>query len=1088
MYDPTTAQKIMTTPKLKGLDNDNLPDILSRMFAEIVSTRFSLRDQKLGDSELVESEAWARRLAYTNEALVAAHPDRNNKTSAAFVGATAHQLVYQIKSLRSTEYSESFLTYDGISSDIAAMLLFLIGQSPADASEVASQLNSSNDTHAKGALIHRLKLLGLGQVGKILNQESIDPIVSPEENIGEQAVAVLYNRISEGISYLAEHLAGSNKSLQDPIVIFENVKSLSAPEEEYTDDFFTKGTRLTVFPGPFHLASLLTSVASSLLDRAIAKIKPPSGVNNQLWYSSLREIASTRPYLWPNHQKAISEGYLEPGVSAVVAYPTGAGKSTISQLKINTALLLNKKAIFLAPTHALIAQTVKDLRLSLPKANIKGKRADEIDLLNELETLPNILVLTPEACLLLIYKDPLYFQDVGVLVFDECHLIHPRDAKDRRSIDAMLCLLNFVRVANNSDIILQSAMLKNTGEIAEWLEELIGRKTLDLSMEWKPTRQLRGCVVYEKKQLDQLNQMLRKEKLSSKTIGVPKSVEKKLFAKPYGFFSVQQTWQSKKRNDYSFLPFHKDAVPLSANKFWKLTPNSGVLSASLAVSAALSGVKTLIFAPEIPRAVSISNKAAELLGNTIIELNEEERRLYQLALDEMGHKSQLYILVNNGCLNSRAAVHHGQLIPEERLLIESLYKRDSGLSILSATPTLGQGMNLPSELVIISDDSRFDQERGGRSVLEAQDLLNAAGRAGRAGQNATGMVIVIPGQVTGLNDSENQIGQRWANLREIFSQSDQCLTLDDPITAVMDNIHAQSDNSGDLERYLVSRLASTDSESSSTILLSKTFAAFKKRKKLDSEWIDSRTQSALSLLGDVEEMTQFDREIRDISSSLGLPEDILHDLKNDITVCIDTLDLSIFGWCSWIFNWLEQHPEYFARIFRLEDLEYQFGSSLRSCETDTERAIFAIPLLKRLLAEWMEGQPLNKMQESLPNAPREKKKSTGARKFVIRLIPTIAHFFGAPALLLSNSGQETANKTVTVSSSLKRVGHCVRSGYSTLELSALGIIMSHSNLSRREMHQLFEDIKLYISPGNDHETWEETISRVSHAAIAYNLH
>lgn len=1085
MYDSTTAQKIMSTPRLKGLDNENLPDTLSRMFAEIVSARVSLRDEKLDDYELADSEAWARRLADTNEALVATHPDRKNKISAAFVGATAHQLVYQIKSLRSPEPTESFLTYDGISSDIAAMLLFLIGQSPADASEIASQLSINNHHDNEAALIYRLKLLGLGKVGEIINQESIEPIEPPEEDIGERAVVALYHHIFEGVGYLAENLARSS-SVKDPIAIFDNVKALSAPQEEHSDEFFPQGTRLTVFPGPFHLASLLTSVASSLLDRAVVNINPPSGVNSQLWHSSLRRIASTRPYLWPNHQKAIGEGYLEPGVSAVVAYPTGAGKSTISQLKINATLLLNKKAIFLAPTHALVAQTARDLRASFPKVNIKGKRAEEFNLQSELEDLPDILVLTPESCLLLIYTDPLYFEDVGLLVFDECHLIHPRDTKDRRSIDAMLCLLNFVRVAESSDIILQSAMLKNTGEISEWIGELVGRKTLDLSMEWKPTRQLRGCVVYEKNQLDQLNKILQKEKASAKTKNVPKSIEKKLLAKPYGFFSIQQTWQSKKRSDYSFLPFHKDAVPLSANKFWRLTPNSGVLSASLAASAALSGVKTLIFSPEIPRAVSISNKASELLEETAIELNEEERRLYQLAVDEMGEESQLYILIKDGFLNSRAAVHHGQLIPEERQLVESLYKRDSGLCILAATPTLGQGMNLPSELVIISDDSRFDQDRGVRSVLEAQDLLNAAGRAGRAGQNATGMVIVIPGKVTGLNDSENQIGQRWANLREIFSQSDQCLTLDDPITAVMDNIHAQSDNSGDLERYLVSRLENADSESGPAISLSKTFAAFRKRKNEDFEWIDSRTQSALSLLGNVEEMTELDRRIRDISSSLGLPEDILHDLNDDILIFLDSSNFSISEWCSWIFNWLEQHPFHFTRIFRLEDLEYQFGSSFRNCETAQERASYAIPLLKKLLTGWMEGQPLNKMQESLPEASREKKKSTGARKFVIRLIPTIAHFFGAPALLLSNAGQEMADRTI-LTPFIEKISYCIRSGYSSLELSALDSIMPYPRLSRRETHRLFRNIEPYLSPRNSSETWEETKNRVSHAVLAYNL-
>ena len=78
-------------------------------------------------------------------------------------------------------------------------------------------------------------------------------------------------------------------------------------------------------------------------------------------------------------------------------------------------------------------------------------------------------------------------------------------------------------------------------------------------------------------------------------------------------------------------------------------------------------------------------------------------------------------------------MHHGQLLREERHLVESLFKRSGALSVLTATPTLGQGMNLPAELVIIAEGSRYNEKRNRREVMEAQDLLNAAGRAGRAG-------------------------------------------------------------------------------------------------------------------------------------------------------------------------------------------------------------------------------------------------------------------------------------------------------------------------------------------------------------------
>src|SRR5258707_12588726 len=50
---------------------------------------------------------------------------------------------------------------------------------------------------------------------------------------------------------------------------------------------------------------------------------------------------------------------------------------------------------------------------------------------------------TPKRCLSMLSFSPQLFADVGLLVFDECHLLHPRDLDtSRRSVDAMLCLLN----------------------------------------------------------------------------------------------------------------------------------------------------------------------------------------------------------------------------------------------------------------------------------------------------------------------------------------------------------------------------------------------------------------------------------------------------------------------------------------------------------------------------------------------------------------------------------------------------------------------------------------------------------------------
>ncbi|WDA11316.1 hypothetical protein [Paracoccus marcusii] len=118
-------------------------------------------------------------------------------------------------------------------------------------------------------------------------------------------------------------------------------------------------------------------------------------------------------------------------------------------------------------------------------------------------------------------------------------------------------------------------------------------------------------------------------------------------------------------------------------------------------------------------------------------------------------------------------------------------------------------MKLPAELVIIAEDSRFDRETNRRDLLDAAALLNAAGRAGRAGQSASGIVLIIPGRVVPLSDKDGTIGRQSTQLREVFSQSDQCLVHEYPFEAVMDRIHYEAEDAGDLERYVVSRLTET---------------------------------------------------------------------------------------------------------------------------------------------------------------------------------------------------------------------------------------------------------------------------------------
>jgi superfamily II DNA/RNA helicase len=1087
LYDPETSALIRSTPELSDLDREALPDQLARAFAEIVSARVMLREGDDGLELLSETTRFARRLAQTNEALVAIDPSRENRSAAGFVSASAYQLVHQANALTEPEQPASYLTPDGISPDISAMLLFLVAEASADAAEVAAGMQVPKGDRLQSELVLHLIMLASGQVGRMRSRKRPAQEELVTGSGGERANAALYYRILRGIRALAFVLQGRRiRGLIDPIAVFAEVKDLAAPDTEEIGDGLPDST-LAVFPGPFHLASLLIAAGSALLGGAVVNLSPPNGVDKVRWAQAMKTVAETRPYLWRNHRDAVDQGYLEAGTSSAIGFPTGAGKSTTAQLKIHATLLSGRKAVFLAPTHALVDQTTRDLRRAFPRATVRGERTDEFGFSSEDEDLPDLMVMTPEACLLASHMETEQFEDVGLLIFDECHLMHPSMDGDRRAIDAMLCILGFTRVAPDADIVLLSAMMKNTDELSGWLEELTGRTSLPLNNAWKPTRQLRGCIVYSAKRLEKLNRRLRAEHGKKPQGGVPVAVKRKLTAKPKGFFSVKQTWASTIRSDYTLVPLLDTALEFSTSKFWKLTPNSGVVASSIAAAAAQAGLRTLVFSQSIPNAFSISEKAREALGDCHVELTETERRLYEVSVDEMGGADQLYLTLKDGKLVSQATTHHGQLLPEERQLAEALYKREGALSVLAATPTLGQGMNLPADLVIIAEDSQYDAASGRKDILEPEDLLNAAGRAGRAGESATGIVLIIPGQVVGLNDSENRIDRRWSRLRDIFGQSDQCLVLDDPFTALMDRIHDKATDIGDLERYVVARLAETDQSEDGKVDvrlgLSRSFAAYRKRQDADEDWVESRTAAALSLLNnDGDDLAVESLSLRNTASMLGLPEDVLKDMSNALVEEGFQSFKSVDALCDWIFEWLAAKPEHLARVIKPESMEYLFGTDFKKLKDDPARASFALPKLRSALNLWMSGAPLKSIQKVLSDKTRDKKRSTSARKFVIRFIPDLAHLMGAPLQILQGHTNMHADEVIDPSTALSHANRCVRRGYTGAEMAAFGALMWSAKWSRREVHRNFAEIVPYLKPAGEHETIESLEVRVELAS------
>ena len=430
MYDPATAELIRATPELPDLDRSTLPDRLTEAFAQIAALRVRLRAGDSLPDELRSIRRFARELAQTNEALVALDPNREDRRSAAFVAATAYQLLHQIDALSAASDAPAELASASIPPVVSAMLLFLVAESSADATEVARRVRLPAPSLERDLTL-TLVDLARGRLRRI-TQRALPPAQEVAQSFGPDAASsALYHLILRAVRRLAADLSGVQTDADDAPTTLRRVQQLAAPLDDLPRppdlefDSLELGP-IALLPGPFHLASLLLSVTDTLTDAAIVNVPAPPGLLPESWRSFVAGVAAQRPYLWPNHQHAIDAGYLVRGVSSVIGFPTGAGKSAVSEMKIAATILSGRNAVFLAPTHALVDQTVRDLRRAFPTAKVQGERPDEFSFLDPVIQPHDILVMTPEACLLLGHIDPDIFHDVGALVFDECHLIHPR--------------------------------------------------------------------------------------------------------------------------------------------------------------------------------------------------------------------------------------------------------------------------------------------------------------------------------------------------------------------------------------------------------------------------------------------------------------------------------------------------------------------------------------------------------------------------------------------------------------------------------------------------------------------------------------
>ena len=167
MFDPITEKLIKDIPQFDDIDVERLPQLLSSVYAHIISAKSQLANGQLplliGDFD--ETVRTLNNLIFGLEALMIQVQQQGQVESLALVKPTAYYLKKNI--LKQKKKINLAIAY--VSADVSTVLLFLIADAVTDAVEVARKFHKTDGI--QGNLLRSIRLLAEGKLNEIVDSE-----------------------------------------------------------------------------------------------------------------------------------------------------------------------------------------------------------------------------------------------------------------------------------------------------------------------------------------------------------------------------------------------------------------------------------------------------------------------------------------------------------------------------------------------------------------------------------------------------------------------------------------------------------------------------------------------------------------------------------------------------------------------------------------------------------------------------------------------------------------------------------------------------------------------------------------------------
>jgi ATP-dependent RNA helicase HelY len=396
---------------------------------------------------------------------------------------------------------------------------------------------------------------------------------------------------------------------------------------------------------------------------------------------------------------------LAAGRGALVAAPTGAGKTVVGEFAVWLALREGGKAFYTTPLKALSNQKFGDFVARHHAANVGLLTGD-----NSINGEAPVVVMTTEVLRNMLYEASPTLAGLRYVVMDEVHYLQDR-VRGAVWEEVLINLPTQVKVAA------LSATVSNAEEFGEWLEA---------------TRGATEVVIEERRPVPLDNYYLIGRELQPMFA----SSNGELVPNPGLVRRGEREWRAGR--DTKGRHGHGRQGPQAVRRDWvpsrvevvDLLEEQGLLPAIYFIfsRAGCDGALAQCRAAGVNLTTrDDKDRIAEFFGLRVAQLDPAD--LDALGYDELSESLQRGV-----------ASHHAGMLPLFKEAVEELFAQGL-VKVVFATETLSLGINMPARTVAIEKLSKWDGER--HELLTPGEYTQLTGRAGRRGIDTRGAAVVL---------------------------------------------------------------------------------------------------------------------------------------------------------------------------------------------------------------------------------------------------------------------------------------------------------------------------------------------------------